>query len=290
MSFGPRPWQQAHWDWRAAANFVFGGAGVGLIVAITIAWQDSPATRALMLAGAALVGLGLTGVWLEIGRPLRALHVYINLRTSWMSREALASLPLLACALLAVLTGAYAWALGAALSALVFLYCQGRILQASRGIPAWREPWVTPLILTTGLAEGMGLYLPVSLWIAGVAPAALTLVSALLSALVLARVLIWRGYRSRLARHCDRRALAPLDAAGGTLWWGGTVLPLAALLFGQFVPAVAAPLAADLAAALAALAGVAALGAGWRLKYTLVTRAAFNQGFSLPVVPVRGTR
>ncbi len=286
MSFGPRPWQQRHWDWRAAANFVFGGAGVGLIVAITIAWQDSPATRAMMLGGAALVGLGLTGVWLEIGRPLRALHVYFNPRTSWMSREALASLPLLGCALLAALTGAFAWALGAALSALAFLYCQGRILQGSKGIPAWREPWVTPLIFTTGLAEGAGLYLAASVWIADVAPAALTL----LSALALARVLVWRGYRSRVARHCDRRALAPLDAAGGTLWWAGTVLPLAALIFAQLAASAAAPLATDFAAPLAALAGLAALGAGWLVKFTLVTRASFNQGFSLPVLPVRGTR
>lgn len=286
MSFGPRPWQQRHWDWRAAANFVFGGTGVGLIVAITIAWQDSPATRALMLAGAALVSLGLTGVWLEIGRPLRALHVYFNPHTSWMSREALASLPLLGCALLAALTGGFAWALGAASSALAFLYCQGRILQASKGIPAWREPWVTPLMLSTGLAEGASLYLAASAWLWGVAPAAITL----LTALVLARALVWRGYRARIARGCDPRALAPLDTAGGTLWWAGTVLPLAALIFAQFAASAAAPLATDFAAPLAALAGLAALGAGWSLKFVLVTRASFNQGFSLPVLPVRGAR
>ena len=278
MSFGPRPWQQAHWDWRAAANFVFGGAGVGLIVAITIAWQDSPAARALMLAGAALVGLGLTGVWLEIGRPLRALHVYFNPRTSWMSREALASLPLVGCALTAALTGRHAWALGAAFSALAFLYCQGRMLHASKGIPAWREPWVTPLVLITGLAEGAGLSVATLVWLADIDGLAMTL----LSALALARALVWRGYRARLARHCDPRALAPLDAAGGTLWWAGTVLPLSALIAAYVAPAAAAPLAT--------LAGLAALGAGWSLKYTLVTRAAFNQGFSLPVLPVRGTR
>ena len=32
MSFGPNPWQQQSWDWRAAGNFICGGAGGGLIV------------------------------------------------------------------------------------------------------------------------------------------------------------------------------------------------------------------------------------------------------------------
>jgi threonine/homoserine efflux transporter RhtA len=35
---------------------------------------------------------------------------------------------------------------------------------------------------------------------------------------------------------------------------------------------------------------VCALGAGAWLKLTLVTRAAFNQGFALARLPVRGTR
>jgi phenylacetyl-CoA:acceptor oxidoreductase 26-kDa subunit len=37
------------------------------------------------------------------------------------------------------------------------------------------------------------------------------------------------------------------------------------------------------------LAGLAALAAGWRLKFVLVRRAAYNQGFSLPQLPVRGS-
>ena len=32
MSHGPAPWRQTNWDWRAAGNFIFGGAGGGLIV------------------------------------------------------------------------------------------------------------------------------------------------------------------------------------------------------------------------------------------------------------------
>ena len=37
-------------------------------------------------------------------------------------------------------------------------------------------------------------------------------------------------------------------------------------------------------------AGGAALAAGAWLKFALVTRASFNQGFSLPHLPVRGGR
>jgi hypothetical protein len=40
-----------------------------------------------------------------------------------------------------------------------FLYCQARILRAAKGIPAWRTPWVVPLIVLSGLAEGGALLL-----------------------------------------------------------------------------------------------------------------------------------
>ena len=36
------------------------------------------------------------------------------------------------------------------------------------------------------------------------------------------------------------------------------------------------------------VAGLAALLAGWWLKFTIVARAAYNQGYALPVLPVRG--
>jgi len=36
-------------------------------------------------------------------------------------------------------------------------------------------------------------------------------------------------------------------------------------------------------------AGLVCAAAGWWLKYTIVVRAAFNQGFALPTTPVRGS-
>src|SRR5450631_3526182 len=152
MSFGPAPWQQTNWDWRAAGNFICGGAGAGLIVLAALSGAVEPAFTKLVLAGLALVGLGLFCVWLEIGRPLRALHVFFNPRTSWMSREAIVATLLMPVAHVAA-TGLPGFEWLAAALALAFVYCQSRILNAAKGIPTWREPLLVPLIVLTGLAE-----------------------------------------------------------------------------------------------------------------------------------------
>ncbi|MBX3591140.1 MAG: dimethyl sulfoxide reductase anchor subunit [Burkholderiaceae bacterium] len=280
MSYGPNPWQQAHWDWRAAGNFVCGGAGSGLLVFTALSGARGAAGTLLVLAALALVGLGLLCVWLEIGRPMRAIHVFFNPRTSWMTREGFVAALLFPTGLAAAagLSGAV-WV--AALLALAFVYCQGRILRAARGIPAWREPLVVPLIVTTGLAEGGGLFL-FSNPLHGVSSQALM---ALFGALLAARWLAWLAYRRRLAPTAAPRALSALDRAGGTLETIGTWLALALV-----APAGIGLVGGSGAAVLAALAGILAAGAGAWLKYTLVTRAAFNQGFALSKLPVRGAR
>ncbi|MEO8135577.1 MAG: phenylacetyl-CoA:acceptor oxidoreductase [Betaproteobacteria bacterium] len=279
MSYGPRPWQQAHWDWRAAGNFICGGAGSGLIVGAALA--GAPGLP--LLAGLALVGLGLFCVWLEIGRPLRAINVFRNPRTSWMTREAIAAVLVFAMGGAALLTprdvSGWVWAWAAGAGALAFLYCQARMLRAARGIPAWREPRIVPLLVVTGLAEGGGLLfvlLPLRaagdpLWIAG------------LALLLVLRMLAWIAYRRRLA--IGLREHPQLAHAGQVLAVAGTLLPLLALTN------LAAGFAGDtLAMALAATAGAAAAGAGSFVKFTLITRVALNQGFALAQLPVRGVR
>jgi phenylacetyl-CoA:acceptor oxidoreductase subunit 2 len=237
---------QASWDARAAANFMLGGAGAGLL-ALSL-FLDS---RASVLLGMALIALGLAAVWLEIGRKLRALHVFFNPFTSWMSRESFAAVLVFAFGILSLF---HRWALPlAALAALAFLYCQARILRAAKGIPAWRAPQVVPLILFTGLAEGAGLGL-----FFGLEPG-------IFIAAILVRAFAWHRYREAVKSPA-------LERPGKALVWAGSVLPLALLL-----PAVP-------------LAGVLAVAAGAWLKLALVTRASFNQGFSLPHLPVRGTR
>jgi phenylacetyl-CoA:acceptor oxidoreductase subunit 2 len=269
------PSLQTSWDRRAAGNFIGGGTGSGLaiIAAASALWSGAASRPAFALAALAITaGLGL--VWLEIGRPWRFLHVFFHPQTSWMTREALVAPALVLALAAAAATGGRALAALAAAFALVFVYCQARILRAALGIPAWREPAIVPLIVATALAEGTGAALvlvvlaperdPVALLFAPVA--------------ILARWIAWAFYRGRLARRgAPRDALRALAAIDAPLLLAGTVAPLALL--------VAALLLADLAGALAFVAGVLALGAGWVVKGVIVTRAALTQGFALPHLP-----
>ncbi|MGC2519689.1 MAG: DmsC/YnfH family molybdoenzyme membrane anchor subunit [Burkholderiales bacterium] len=279
MSYGPKPWIQLNWDMRAALNFIFGGTGAGFLLLAAFAAAPARAWQGGMLLGLALVGLGLLAVWLEIGRKLRAVHVFFNPFTSWMTRESFVALLLFASGLFAVaLASPQLGALTAAI-ALAFVYCQGRILRASRGIPAWREPTITWLIFLTGIAEGAGLFVALAALTRGTVPA---LAGGCLALAVVARAVAWSIYRKRVDADLIPKARAALDPAGKLLYQLGTLAPLALLVAGGAFE--------DFATATDVLAGVAALAAGWRLKYVMVTKASFNQGFSLPRVPVRGRK
>ncbi|MBK6631610.1 MAG: dimethyl sulfoxide reductase anchor subunit [Betaproteobacteria bacterium] len=126
-----------------------------LLFFATLAAGSADAYRIMALVALAFVGGGLTCVWLEIGRPLRAINVFFHPQTSWMTREGIVAVPLFLCALAGVWFGGGVFVGMAALLGVVFLYCQGRILQASRH-SAWREPKIVPLILATGFVEGAG--------------------------------------------------------------------------------------------------------------------------------------
>ncbi len=278
MSYGPNPWVQQHWDFRAAMNFIGGGAGCGLLIASALAGGPRTLQQACLLLGLALVGVGLLHVWAEIGRPWRALNVFINPGQSWMSREAWVA-PWL---MLAGAAALFFWPVAAGLAAVLaaaFLYCQARILQASKGIAAWREPRLIPLIVVTGLAEGLGLFVLLAAFWQGLdVGAALTL-----GGLLLLRLLAAQRWRAALAAgRTPTRTLAACDRALRPLY-AGSVVALALLPLALLLPP-------GLAAAAQALAGLGAALGGGVFKFLLVTRAAFNQGFALPHLPVRGVR
>ena len=278
-NFGPNPWHQTNWDFRAAFNFIFGGTGAGLLVVAAFSGVSGNALRAEMLLGMALIGAGLISVWFEIGRPLRAMNVGFNPFTSWMTRESFAAGLVFALGLAAAWFASQPLAQAAALAALVFAYCQGRILQAAKGIPAWRVPALIWLVFTTALAEGAGLFTAVAALFG--APASGHALGYFSLALI-ARALAWSIYRGGAAKATVRAALAVLDRAGKMLIQFGSIGPLALLLVGWFVP--------DFARIAVFLAGAGALATGWQFKFLLITRAAYNQGFALPHLPVRGTR
>ena len=250
---------QTMWDARAAINFMLGGTGAGLLVSSVLLPEKADYAIVLSLV---LIAAGLGAVWLEIGRKLRAIHVFFNPFTSWMTREAFAAVLLFALSLLSLFLENQILLCAAALAAAAFLYCQARILFGAKGIPTWRAREVVPLIVTTGLAEGMGLALVLSSQFH---------VLILFSLAVAARLLAWIRYRSAVKSPA-------LERAGTVLARLGTLAALAIALLAFFIPL------------LAPLAGLAALAAGWNFKFRLVTRAAIRQGFTLPHLPIRGAR
>lgn len=273
----PPPLQRS-WDARAAANFVLGGAGAGAIVAVAYFGDDR--LRAIVIPAAlAMVGVGLVCVFTELGRPLRALHVFFHVRRSWMSRESLAAVLLFPAGIAAVLEvpGA-AWI--AAVLALIFLVCQARMLQAARGIPAWRAPPVAALIVVTGVVEGSGLLLAVSSWLGTVSP----ILCATVGALALLRAFVWFTYRRSLTVAGATAAREALVVAGQVLLLAGTAAPLA------LIAVATAGVGESGVRSAAALAGILALLAGAFAKFALIARAGFRQPYVLAHIPVRGTR
>jgi len=295
---GIAPWRQRHWDWRAAGNFMFGGSGSGLILAtsmmsITGGILPPPALPdltlpgltlpGLTLLGLALVAVGLLFVWLETGRPWRApLNVLFHPQTSWMSREAMAALSLFPLGIFAVWQDGVAGISLAAAAAFAFLYCQAQILKAARGIPAWREPAIVPLIISTGLAEGCGLaLLAVSLLDTGSVTTDRLLAQLVLLTLLVIRSWNWNAYRRVLAMDAPTGTQQELQKTNLPLLVGGHIVPLGLLVSNLIwldTPAVAVPLAAGLAVL-----------SGWLLKYILIVRASYNQGFAIVHTPERGT-
>ncbi|MCC6475069.1 MAG: phenylacetyl-CoA:acceptor oxidoreductase [Burkholderiales bacterium] len=276
------PRLQHNWDWRAAANFIAGGAGGGLLAIAAAASLAGEQVRTLLPAGMVLVVVGLACVWLEIGRPLRALNVFLHPGRSWMSRESLVAPLLLASGAVAVATGASAWVLATGVLGAAFLYCQARMLGADKGIPAWRHPRCPPLMTATGFAEGAAV-LALSAPLAGVT--AIGVASLALVVLLAIRAALWKRYVGALrAQGAPLGSLSALGAIDAPLLVYGHLLPAALALaaaLGDYGGA-----APSMPAVLLALAGAGALGGGWLLKYTLVRRAAFTQGLAIAHLPV----
>lgn len=283
-SRGVEPWHQPHWNWKAAGNFLCGGAGTGLLaVSAAVAVAGAPFTISALIA-LALIAFGLFLLLFKIGRPLRSIYVLRQPQRSWMSREAWVAGVLFPLGILAIWFENRAFMVAVAACGMLFLYCQGMILQAAKGIPAWRLPQIVPLFVATGLTEGLGLFiaLPASP-LAGLdaMPLAMPLVVALL-VLLAARSFAWLAYSTALRKTgAPIRAFEALDAYRPWFLVIGLVLPAAALVIG-LVFTVIAPLAF-------AFGGLCAFATGWALKFIIVTRAGFNQGFAVDRTPVRGT-
>lgn len=267
MQFGSQ--LQTNWDWRAAFNFMFGGTGSALVLMMAIFSAPRAAPLALALPALALVGFGLFMVWLEIGRPWRFLHVFFHPQASWMTREGAVGIVLFPVTLAgAALNSAAILALAAVLGA-VFLYCQARILKAATGIPAWREPAIVPLIMSSGLVEGTA----IAMMFFHASNAAAAWMPGLFILFIATRMWIWYAYRDALARsHAPNGTLQALAKMHREFIVAGCLLP---------VLLVVITFALGFDSWGAYLAGALALVSGWRLKYGLVVKAAYKQGYGI---------
>ena len=272
------PWHQTPWDWRAGVQFTCGGTGTGLLLMAAIAGiSDSVWLLRAGMPALIFVAIGLLFVWLKLGRRWRFLFVFLNPRTSWISREAFFSLPLMGLGILAVLFGLSSVALLAALFGLGFLYAQARMLQEARGIPAWREGLMVPLILVTGLVEGASLLLIATTIFGDVIP----WLPIILLLLVAIRFGVWRAYFQKLTTlgAAPLQTTKVLSKINQPIVLIGHGLPILLLVITLFVP--------NSVPILGTVAAFAALLGGWYMKFNLVARAAFNQGFAIERTPAR---
>ena len=219
------PGQYTRWDWRAAANFVGGGTGAGMLLAATVFAPSAASYRAQAGLGLAIIAIGLLCIMAKLGRPARALNIFRHAKGSWMTREGFAMPTLFGCGALSLWQPTIgAMAVIATLSALVFLYCQARILNDAKGIPAWSVTEIVPLIIVTGLAEGVGLAVVTTALVSGVSTAGVVV---LLVVAVVLRHVAWRRYRAGLVcADAPAAAITALDTHARRWLPAGDVLPL----------------------------------------------------------------
>ena len=259
--------RQTFWDIRAAMNFILGGMSSGLAVVAYLVWAFGGMAEGALpwfFAAAALgMGVGLLFVFAEIGRKARFLRVLLRPQSSWMTRETYA-----VAVFYPAVAAAWVWpspVLHAvvALAAAAFLFCQGRILHAGRGIPAWRVDLVPAMFVASGLYEGValaalglavlhlgsafgptGFAMPWSGF--GGAGSPPVLVGLPGAGVVLAGVnaALFAAYRRRAASDgVGPLARREVDAIAGRMWWLGHVVP-AVLFTAAAVAFLLSPLAA----------------------------------------------
>jgi len=299
--------RQNNWDLRAVGNFTLGGTSSGLLTllgfivlsgsaamlpSVSTTFAGLPLVFDLYHLAAVMMGLGLLSVFNEINRPARFLNVFRGYRTSWMSREAIVAVVFMGIAglklfeattALKILITASELALIASLLGVLFLYCQARILQAAKGVPAWRAPVMTWVVVFSGLFEGLGvLAVATGLGSFKFPPDFARVVPALGVSLAAINWVLWRSYMKYCAEAVPVETLAVLSKHCLTIQMAGRVAPLVLFSVVLFLPIGTFP-------EVLALAGLLAVVGGWYWKALVVWRACHFQNFHLKSVPLRGS-
>lgn len=218
------------------------GAGYGLLawLGISIALLNLRGLVLPVLTGvqlAALVlGLALSTVGLfcsmaHLGKPFRSWRAFSQWRTSWLSREGVASiatvLPALAVGALLLWgepgpTGTPLLAVSGALLALCALatvVCTAMIYASLKPIPAWRHPLVVPVYLLFALLTGLALLFALMLAMLGnQGPGAMLLTLAIVAALLVALKWLYWYETDRAGLPADRGAAIGLPGREATVF------------------------------------------------------------------------
>lgn len=134
------------------------GAGYGLL--FWAAWhamfaQTAPRTLLVCIAVSVVLStIGLLSSMLHLGKPMRAWRAFSQWRTSWLSREGVASMVAFVLAvLLAATMNAFVAAL-ALVAAVVTVYCTAMIYASLKPIPAWGHRSVPVVYMLFALFTG----------------------------------------------------------------------------------------------------------------------------------------
>jgi DMSO reductase anchor subunit len=181
------------------------GAGYGLLFLIGVLSGTSFLPESRWFAGFAFglslgaISFGLLASTFHLGHPERAWRALSQWRSSWLSREGIASLivypPAGALALLWLLHGRTLPWLGwlTALLAAVTIYCTSMIYASLKPIPRWHHPLVPAVYLLLGLLTG-ALLLQMLLAFFGDIPVPLTWFTlAMLVTGLMAKLAYWRS-------------------------------------------------------------------------------------------------
>ena len=184
------------------------GTGYGLLFLLGFALAIDPLiisrNQALIVlaTGMLFAAAGLTSSLFHLGQPQRAWRALSQWRSSWLSREGVASL----CSFLPIVVLAYClWsgsavvvlrALGATLAviAIVTIFCTSKIYTSLKTIHVWHNFYVLPGYLALGLLGGTALLWTLSSLSGGMAWSGRFGFPALLSLLAVASALLKRGY------------------------------------------------------------------------------------------------
>jgi DMSO reductase anchor subunit len=180
------------------------GAGYGLLALLGVLAPLGIVPQSTLFAVVALglaLGLitaGLLSSTFHLGRPERALRAFSQWRSSWLSREGIASvatyIPAGLFAALWVFAGIVSPLLGflAAAGAAITVICTAMIYRSLKPIQRWHNGWVVPNYLAFALMTGV-LWLALLLQVFGAGKQGIAWVA--LSAIVLASILklgYWR--------------------------------------------------------------------------------------------------